>query len=1312
MIFEADPEQIEALDSKQLVQLMKLLLLAESRLAQIPLRGTHVPFQITVADGGEDGRVEWLEGTDSTPFFPRRFCVFQAKATNLTDALLRSEILKKAPATPKKKVGRKSKTNKEARKPSRAGKAVLSKAITDVLRKKGAYTVLATGAVTGPKRDKLKKAIIQAVRDGGGDPNRIEVEVLDANKLAEWVNRHPSVALWLAKHTRRRSLAGFQSHEGWGKSANIRVSPWVAGTTPRFVAVNVAVEGSPGDKPETIWTFEEAAVGILERLDEDQQSVRLAGPSGFGKTRFAYEIFNRGDTLAGQVDTASVIYADYAIVGDEVQKLALEIAETGSSAILVVDECPDEVHRKLSEAAQRADSCLRVLTIDVETRIVQAEKTLTVRLEHAPNEVISGIAKGINPKIDDKSLGFIQELAQGFPQMAVLAAQQKGSGKHTIQSADQFIGRVLWGTRSENPEAERALSTLSLFEWVGISGRVKDQAALIGEQLAHMSADMFVEHIKSFKSRGIILIRGDYAQVQPIPLAARFGANRLSLLPDGKLFAFYSSATSELKGSLLRRIRWLDTVPEAKTFSAALLAPGALGTFEALNTDQGAEALDQLVHVDPELAMSTIDRVFGALPVDKLAGVIGGRRHLVWALEKLVFRKETFERAARLLRKLGATENEDRISNNATGQFRGLYHLYLSGTEATPDSRLRVLDEGLRSTFASERELCVDALDAMLQIGHFSRGGGSEEIGSAEPLEDWQPKTYGEIWSFYRAAISRLKALALSNDPLAGKAKTILGRHIRGLLNQLQPKEIKEFVDPIVKRDGFWQEAVQEINEWLYFDGAKADAEIRREVRNYFDQLMPTDLVQLAVMYCQGWHIDFHDPDTTYEEEEKSGQHRYDYPVRKSVELADQILESADTDARAVRAMAVGDAKSSGAFARRLAELAADPLALFKMALKAAETETKANPNLPFFGGLISGADARDPKIARECVREALASPKLKGNAIAMIGSGRLQPDDLKLVASLLQSGDVKPWQAATLSYGRQLEHLSPNDFMPVLDELVQQGAAGVWSALDIIFMYLHPGKTPDALLQKKLKEILIAPELFNGTVRHGMDGYHLEQSVALLAKHNMLDARYARVLARRMFALTDVKDSNIFMELDDAVRKALGVLMRLFPAEVWAVVAPRLVAKRSRAEFWLERLIKTESDDNLAAGPLFSLPPNIYLDWVRKDPAKRAAVVTRWLPISTKDEAGKLSWHPAMESFVNEFGAHAPVLNEIAKRMRPRMWGGSLVPYLEAWLPLVGSWLTHPVAEVVGWAQQQLDRLNQAIAAEQKSDEEDDVRF
>ena len=158
--------------------------------------------------------MEWTGGAESTPYIPSRYSIFQSKAQNLTDASVRAEILKKVAQAKKSKPHKaKAKTGKHT---------ILSEAISQVLRNRGAYTILSSAAFTGPKRDKLKKAIEKAITDGGGNPKRLAaVEVLDANKIAEWVNCHPSVALWLAKHTRRRSLAGFQTHEGWGKSAEI-----------------------------------------------------------------------------------------------------------------------------------------------------------------------------------------------------------------------------------------------------------------------------------------------------------------------------------------------------------------------------------------------------------------------------------------------------------------------------------------------------------------------------------------------------------------------------------------------------------------------------------------------------------------------------------------------------------------------------------------------------------------------------------------------------------------------------------------------------------------------------------------------------------------------------------------------------------------------------------------------------------------------------------------------------------------------------------------------------------------------------------
>jgi hypothetical protein len=281
-----------------------------------------------------------------------------------------------------------------------------------------------------------------------------------------------------------------------------------------------------------------------------------------------------------------------------------------------------------------------------------------------------------------------------------------------------------------------------------------------------------VEHLLSFESRGIITRRGDFLQVGPVPLAARLGLARLAVMTADKLLDFFNQAPEELRASILRRLKWMDTSTTATAFAERLLEPDLLGSYAALNTEAGSRALDRLVHVAPDAVARTIQRVFGSLTIDELRAAEGARRYLVWALEKLVFRKKTFDSAARLLRKLAVAETEN-ISNSSTGIFQRLYHLYLSGTEADPKARLAVLDEGLCSSKDAERKVCIDALGHMLNNGHFSRGAGSEQIGSAEAMQDWSPKTYGEIWDFFRAGISRLTTIATSNDIYAQIAATI-----------------------------------------------------------------------------------------------------------------------------------------------------------------------------------------------------------------------------------------------------------------------------------------------------------------------------------------------------------------------------------------------------------------------------------------------------------------------------------------------------------------------------------------------------------
>ena len=82
--------------------------------------------------------------------------------------------------------------------------------------------------------------------------------------------------------------------------------------------------------------------------------------------------------------------------------------------------------------------------------------------------------------------------------------------------------------------------------------------------------------------------------------------------------------------------------------------------------DGNAEVLSRLAEIDTRVVFAQIDRSLAAVERSRISGEI--RRHLVWALEKVAFRRDTFSDGARMLLSLAIAENET-CSNNATGQF-------------------------------------------------------------------------------------------------------------------------------------------------------------------------------------------------------------------------------------------------------------------------------------------------------------------------------------------------------------------------------------------------------------------------------------------------------------------------------------------------------------------------------------------------------------------------------------------------------------------------------------------------------------------
>ena len=1271
-ILEASPAAVTALSSEKLVSLLKYLMLAECRLTGIPLRSSSVPMQITVADGGEDGRVEWSGLTPSTDYFPDRFCIFQSKAQKLTEARLRSEILKKD------KIG-------------------LSEAIETVLVRRGAYIVFCSHPLVESAKTKLISAIRKSIEEGGGDASlAATIDIYDANKIADWANRHPSVALWLASQQRERSLSGFQTHQAWG-SAVAKVD-WVPSDTARYVPAE-KVQHAHAGALSSDWTFAQARDACLNGLETDVRKIRVVGPSGYGKSRFVFEMLRDAPSPTSPILTSSVIYADYIVVGDEVLKLALEIADAGLDATLVVDECPDTIYRKLADNVDRAGSNLRLVTIDLETRYLKEKGLLTIQLERERDGVISSIAKSAAPRLSEQGLQIITNLSNGFPQMAVLAANQDADGRNTILTAEQLIGKVIWGSRSHQDDAERVLEALSLFEWVDTRGDQGGEAGLIAEQLAMTSFERLVEVLHGAQGRGIVERRGHFVQIVPIPLAARLASARLQKLPDTTLSRFFVTAPEGLKSSLLARLRWLDTTDEAHQFARQLLDEAQFGNLSALRTDFGAKCLERLVHVDPDRVMRTLDRILLPLELEDLGSFsYTTRAHLVLALERLVFRNATFERAARMLLRLAVAAP---MNDAAARNFQQLFHLHLSGTEVAPDRRLSVVDEGLQSRDEREREICLGALGNMLDTAHFSRSGGSEEIGSAAPLEDWEPETWSDIWDFHRAGLSRLTTIALARGSDAPVAKGLIGRHIRGLIGVLPFEDIKGAVDAIIGAGGRWPEAVEQVSKWLYFNAKEADDGHVARVRDWFDALMPLDPVDRALVLTHGWPADLHDPDSRYDRSAGAGD--YKYSQREAAKLVPEILATPGALARVLDEITTSDAKGTHAFAEALAQAAPDPVSLFADAL--AYLKHGKRPNVRFFSGLIAGADKRGAALSRTYIDAAIGSAELKSQAVSMIGAGTLTAADIKLIATLVANDEISAWQTVDLSYGQRLQHLTTAELMPLFEILRQKGTDGLWASLEILSMYFYDGRAPTERLADQIKFLMTRPELLTSTRTGGADGANLETMMKVLIRNDLVDDQFADAMTEQVMRLTVPPGTEMFHQLDGAFRNVLKLLIERFPEVVWRRLSDLLATTSPASRLF--KLLEGDRDERwLGPGLVFDLPAELTLEWVRSDPAIRASRAITWLPIAVPGPDKTWDWHPALVSFIDEFGEEPDVLSRLGRRLRPSSWTGHLGHYLEPLIPLVSSWQRHRLAKVRFWAAEMPDALRRSIETDTLYDE------
>ncbi|MGE6170870.1 hypothetical protein ACLHZW_16645 [Aeromonas media] len=1285
MIFETHANQIERLDQYQLVDLLRRLIQAELTKNSIPLRSGTAPAQITITDGGDDARASWSGGPNETDWLPSRFTIFQCKKGTTSPAGLKSET--------------QTKSTQGTNNPK------LNEALEEAIAQSGSYVIVTPTPVVGTNFDRRIRAIREGICDTNNDPARLSsIQIYDCNRLAAWTNTHPSVALWLNASLREVHLDGFQTFADWGRAPEISEIKFQENNDSRFVAKGIEIQTWKNDDPSISQekSFEDIREVISTFLLTRGNAVRVIGPSGYGKTRFVHQLMESQVSLPHDVLSESqIIYCLYEDVKDQLINITREIADTGSRALLIVDDCPDSIHTKLSEAVHRDGSRCHLITIGISTKVQRMCRNLIVELNAASNELIDNIAEAINKQVSKNNASLIRELSQGFPRMAIVASRALEGGDEELSSVETLISRIVWGEHEINPSAFESLQVLSLFTIVGMENNAAHELDEVAAFCGKSARQMYNE-LQRFSERGVLFRQGDYGEVQPLPLAMRLLNQWLESNPGGTLESLFHSLSEKMKLRMVGRLRWVSWSDKVSSFGQTLLSE-ILPDEAALDSEFGSKLLDRFVHLAPDATMEHLDRLLSGKSIDELSTFSSGRRYTIWALEKLVFRRQTFDAASRLLLMLGAAENEN-WSNNASGQFTGLYQLYLSGTVVTPDEKLVVLDGGLAHTDERVRKLCVDALNQMLETWHFSRSGGSEHIGAGEALQDWQPTTFRETLDYYRAALSRLEKIAINTNDLHHQiALNTIGSHLRGLLSIIDLlDEIQAMIKRLRQVYPRWHNAAFEVNRWLYFDRNDFSKDYQKRLREYYDELIPTDVLEQIHYYSSCWTTDIHDPDVSYDRE---GDNDYDYGQRKIYNLVDAAPNEAKYFLPLLERFVEKQNNSGWIAVVRIARHVDDPKSLLSHTLERMTIGSDIFIISNLVRNIIYGSTQADRNKAMECLDLALSIPKLSASSVDFISSVGLDNALMIRVIEFLRDDIVEPHQVSAITSNNILKTIDHDLIELLVTTLLTKKAYGAWAAINFIAHILYRFIPKEGLLLQSLRTSVVNSSLFDKPHYSNMDWYHWCDLVEKLFDAGHIDNIFATELVNFIISVTSVEEYNVQLSFDDYAKKILRKLITTSPRLVWEKYHEARATLKGRTLHRLFRLFEASVGEPSNPGVFSDIPSEIYVPWMLENKAERMPFILGWLQLFVGAQ-NERQWNADFVSFIDTHVDLPERLDALRSRLITGTWIGSFTNKLETErniLLQLQNVSRNP--HVYRWIERTVSKMEQQIVEEKRQD-------
>ncbi|MCU8011361.1 hypothetical protein [Shewanella sp. SM74] len=1248
--FKVESEDVNRLTDIQLTQLLNELLQAEAYKFEIKQRAVEVALNIRVGDGGEDGRISWIEGPDQTDYIPNRLTLFQNKATEMGSADYANEIM----------------TTARKDYPS-----VLKPKVAEVLDQGGAYIVFTTQELNKLQKD----ARITAIRNKLEDQNKeyaktCIIDIYDAAQIAAWTNNFISAIVSVQHWVGRPMERGLKPFNMWSEDEDLSRLP--------FAAVN-----SRNDIVAT----------LIKNVSTPKSCFRIIGLSGLGKTRTAFQVFFENEAIRNLV-----VYVD-ANHAPTIDALVADWVGLGLRAILVVDNCEYRLHERLVKEVCRTSSQISLLTLDYNMESVSAP-TVCFRLTPMTDEelfqLLTPIYKDQLPDLDR-----ITSFAQGFPQMAVLLAQARLTEDPRIGelTEDELANKLLWRRgETESPERIKVLQACSLFDVFGVEREVENQLEFIATVI-DIPVDNVYECVQEYSARGLIDRRGRYGQVVPKPLAIRLAGQWWSKTRERKQIDLVDKIPEGMIEGFCHQIERMDFHPDVKQLSEKLCGPqGPFGQAEVILSNRGSRLFRSFVVVNPESTCEALYKILSAKNTQQLHAIDGSiRRNLVWALEKLCFHSGIFSEAAWCMLLLASSENEA-YGNNATGIFSQLFSIYLSGTAATPQARFTLLNRALELHQDSVDMVVLEALEQAIRPDGGTRMVGAEYQGTKAPLQEWKPRIWQEIFDYWQEAFDLLISLLVRGDSQKEKVLSTIGHSIRSFVSRGRLEMLDSAIHKIIAVNGrYWPAALESIKHSFEYDTTGLKQEAIESLNNWLKLLSPNEAglpEKLKILVIN--------PPWEHRKDEEG--HYIDVACENAMAFGREVVEDLEALIPHLDLLLQGEQRHSFSFGYQIALSLEDSTHLLKQSFAQLIKSDPANPQ--FILGIYRGIFKKSQEQWQQNIDKLLEDENLIRLYPDVIGTGEIQKLHLDKLLDLIHRGLI-PYNAADkLSYGSVTSDIDPATMMDFCLSLAQFSEDASWTALSVIYMYCFSKSGSIKLLSNQLKQLVSSVPLHRDSRGTTRDTYNWCDLAEKLLKEP--DESFAIALTNQL--IEACKYGLNHGDILHYTKPLLLNLMREYSNKLWPIFATTISQAKGMELYWLQQLLDRENSLSSQLPSVLSVVPvESVISWCNKQPEVGPSFVASCINIfETVDNNPQPS--DLFIALLESFGNDERVQSCLWANMRTRGWSGSLVPYLEDDKAALSPLLEHKNDKVRTWVKAQIGYIDQEISHESVRDEERDL--